>query len=98
MSFLSIFEVSGPKGQKLGPETKIFQLIRNQDSKIYISLKFGVPTLKNEKFQILAIFENFLKNFGTLNQNFVPNSFLAILRSTYSEIFKPLAQKLREEF
>ena len=68
MSFLSIFEVSGPKGQKLGPETKIFQSLRNQDPKIYISLKFGVPTLKNEKFQILAIFEKLLKNFQSLYQ------------------------------
>ena len=50
------------------------------------------------KFKILAILENFLKNLGALNQNSVPNSFLAILISTYSENFKPLAQKLREEF
>ena len=69
MSFLSIFEVSGPKGQKLGPETKIFQSLHNQDPEIYKSLKFGVPTLKNEKFQILAIFEKFLKNFKSPNQN-----------------------------
>ena len=51
-----------------------------------------------KKFKILTIFEKSLKNFGTLNQNSVPKSFLAMVRSTYSENLKTLAQKLREEF
>ena len=95
---MAIFEFSGPRGQNWGPETRIFKLICNKNPKINVFLKFEGPTSKIENFKILAIFENFLKNFGALNQNSVPNSFLAILRSTYSENFKPLAQKLREEF
>ena len=95
---MAIFEFSGPRGQNWGPETRIFILICNKNPKINVFLKFEGPTSKIENFKILTIFENFLKNFGALNQNSVPNSFLAILRSTYSENFKPLAQKLREEF
>ena len=51
MPFFAIFELSGPRGQKRGPETKKFQLISNKDLKIYVTLKFEGPTLKNEKFQ-----------------------------------------------
>ena len=51
MPFFAIFELSGPRGQKRGPETKKFQLISNKDLKIYVNLKFEGPTLKNEKFQ-----------------------------------------------
>ena len=69
-----------------------------QGPKIYSSLKFGGPTLKNETFQILTIFENFFEKFWDPKSKFHFQQFLAILRSTYSEIFKPLAQKLREEF
>ena len=49
-----------------------------------------------KKFKILTIFENFLKNFGTLNQNSVPKSFLALVRTNYSENMNSLAQKLRD--
>ena len=56
MLFLAIFEFSGPRGQKRGPETKQNQLICHQDPKIYASLKFEGRTLKNEKFQNLEKF------------------------------------------
>ena len=49
MPFFAIFELSGPRGQKRGPETKKFK--SNKDLKIYVTLKFEGPTLKNEKFQ-----------------------------------------------
>ena len=49
-----------------------------------------------KKFKILTIFENFLKNFGTLNQNSVPKSFLALVRTNHSENMNSLAQKLRD--
>ena len=68
MLFLAIFEFSGPRGQKRGPETKKSQLICHQDPKIYASPKFEGPTLKMKNFKILKIFENFLKNFESLNQ------------------------------
>ena len=95
---MAILSFLGPRVQKWGPETRIFKLICNENPKINVFLEFEGPTLKIKNFKILTIFEIFLKNFGALNQSSVPNSFLAILRSTYSENFKPLAQKLREEF
>ena len=49
-----------------------------------------------KKFKILTIFENFLKNFGTLNQNSVPKSFLTLVRTNHSENMNSLAQKLRD--
>ena len=59
----------GPRGHNWGPETRIFKLICNKNPKINVFLKFEGSTLKIENFKILAIFENFLKNFGALNQN-----------------------------
>ena len=48
-----------------------------------------------KKFKILTIFEKILKNFGILNQNSVPKSFLALVRTNHSENMNRLAQKLR---
>ena len=66
---MAIFEFSGPRVQKWGPETRIFKLICNEDPEINVFLKFEGPTSKIENFKILAIFENFLKNFKSPNQN-----------------------------
>ena len=49
-----------------------------------------------KKFKILTIFEKILKNFGTLNQNSVPKSFSALVRTNHSENMNSLAQKLRD--
>ena len=49
-----------------------------------------------KKFKILTIFENFLKNFRTLNQNSVPKSFLALVRTNHSENMNTLAYILTD--
>ena len=53
---------------------------------------------KMKNFKILAIFENFLKNLGALNQNSGPTEIFVLVQRTHSENLKVLTQKLREEF
>ena len=60
------------------------------------SLKLLLWKMKN--FKILAIFDNFLKIFGAVNQNSIPKSFFGLLISTYPENLKALVQELEEEF
>ena len=48
-----------------------------------------------KNFKILAIFENFLKNFGALNQNSGSTDIFALDWRTHSENLKVLAQKMK---
>ena len=50
---------------------------------------------KMKNFKILAIFENFLKNFGVLNQNSGSTDIFALDWRTHSENLKVLAQKMK---
>ena len=53
---------------------------------------------KMKNFKILAIFENFLKNLGALNQNSGRTEIFVLVLRTHSENLKVLTQKLRKEF
>ena len=51
---------------------------------------------KMKNFKTLAIFENFLKNFGALNQNSGSTEIFVLSWRTHSENLKVLAQKIKK--
>ena len=91
---LTLYGAGNPNG---APKRKFFDWydIREQKATQKPNLKVLAAIIK--KFINLTIFGppgNFL---GALNQNSVPKEFLAMVRTTHSEILKALAKKLKEE-